>query len=329
MMAAMPLLALLLSSCSVATGQQQQQWAGTVSFDDAVLKTVGVPLNVTVSGATASATWRFTGEACREQNEPSLVFTTAGGTASLLGCGATDCSGAQNFYSFVGESHWGGAGSDWINGTVYHPPYPGKKNKVGTFSISKVSATNKQRPPQCKGGGNPAPAPPHNKPPEGPNPPALWPAPMHYRPAPPGGNSTAFIDPAALHLTCTGSADACADTVAPAFARGKAWALALPDADSSGATLRSVIVRISSSPPLQLDVNESYTLEVSSSVATITAATQWGALHAIESFFQLVLIEPWEDCPDCNKYKLRVDVPFSIEDAPRTRWRGKKTCFCH
>jgi hypothetical protein len=37
-----------------------------------------------------------------------------------------------------------------------------------------------------------------------------------------------------------------------------------------------------------------------------------------------VLIEPWDDCRDCNKYKLRVDVPFSIEDAPRTRWRGKK-----
>jgi hypothetical protein len=279
----MPLLLLTLLSCAgPVAGQQQQQWAGTVSFDDAALKTVGAPLNVTVSGATASATWRFTGEACREQHEPSLSFATAGGTASLLGCGAANCSGAQNFYSFVGESHWGGAGSDSINGTVYHPPYPGKKkDAVGTFSIAKVSATNKQRPPQCKGGGTPSPAPPHNKPPEGPNPPALWPAPMHYRPAPPGGNSTAFIDPAALHLTCTGSADACADTVAPAFARGKAWALSLADADSDGATLRSVIVRISSAPPLQLDVNESYTLQVSSSVATITAATQWCATFVL------------------------------------------------
>ena len=54
----------------------------------------------------------------------------------------------------------------------------------------------------------------------------------------------------------------------------------------------------------------------------VRAATQWGALYALETFFQLVLVEPWEQCPSCDAYKLREDVPFVIRDAPLVPWRG-------
>ena len=96
----------------------------------------------------------------------------------------------------------------------------------------------------------------------------------------------------------------------------------MPDADATGATLRSVVVLIAKAQPLQFGVNESYTLQVTSTRATITAQTQWGALHAIESFFQLVLIEPWEDCSNCRKFIMQPNVPFSLVDQPRTQWRG-------
>jgi len=83
-----------------------------------------------------------------------------------------------------------------------------------------------------------------------------------------------------------------------------------------------VIVTVAAVSSLQFGVNESYTLAVNVTHAVITAPTQWGALYGLESFFQLVLIEPWEVCPVCNKYVLRVDVPFTIHDTPRVQWRG-------
>jgi hypothetical protein len=114
----------------------------------------------------------------------------------------------------------------------------------------------------------------------------------------------------------------CASAISPAFVRGKTWAFTVPGADSTAATLTELIVDVGSDEPLQLGVNESYTLRVNSTHAVITAPTQWGAMYGLESFFQLVLIEPWEQCPNCNKYVLEEHVPFAIEDEPRVRWRG-------
>ena len=298
-------------------------WAGTISFDDSRLATTDAPLNVTVTGqSTATATWYFTGEGCRQQYEPALHFSATGNTVVLLGCGGStsNCSGALSFYTFVGNV----TGTGDVNGTVFHPPYPEKKQPVGSFAIAKVSTTNKQQQPQCKRHGPVPPSPPTPGPtpqPDGPNPPALWPAPADYHPAPNATASVAIIDASALRLDCSGT-DACESSIAPAFARAKAWALAVPDADSVGATLRTLTVHVAAAQPLQFDVNESYTLDVNSTHATIEAPTQWGALHGIESFFQMVLIEPWEQCPNCKKYIMQADVPFTLVDHPRTRWRG-------
>jgi hypothetical protein len=321
------LLAASLVSCHGSSSQlaaadaDSQQWAGTISFDDSRLATRDAPLNVTVTGKSAAVVWFFTGEGCREQYEPSLAFSATGNMVTLLGCGGKNCSGSSNFYTFAGNVSPAGD----INGTVFHPPYPERKQPVGSFALAKVSATNRQQPPQCRGHGpvpqpHPAPAPgpvPH---PDGPNPPALWPAPARYHPAP-GSGSVAIIDASALSLTCSGT-DACESSIKPAFVRAKAWALAVPDADPTGATLHNLVVRIAEAQPLQFGVNESYILEVTSTKAIITAPTQWGALHGIESFFQLVLIEPWEECPNCNKYIMRPAVPFRLVDRPRTQWRG-------
>jgi hexosaminidase len=145
-----------------------------------------------------------------------------------------------------------------------------------------------------------------------------------YTSAPAATGAQAIIDAAALALTCDAPAGTttCGDVVAPAFARGKAWAFATPGADATGATLRSVVVVVGASVPLAFGANESYSLEVNTTHAVVTASTQWGAMYGLESFFQLVLIEPWETCPVCNKYVIRADVPLSITDSPRVQWRG-------
>eukprot|EP01047_Picozoa_sp_COSAG01_P087234 COSAG01_NODE_19983_length_978_cov_1.156997_1_plen_117_part_00 len=86
--------------------------------------------------------------------------------------------------------------------------------------------------------------------------------------------------------------------------------------------MKEVSVLLGGTAALQLGVNESYTLLVNTSHAVVTAPTQWGAMYGLETFFQLLLIEPWETCAMCNSYVVKSDVPFLIEDSPRVRWRG-------
>ena len=299
-------------------------WAGTLSFDEANLQTKDVPLNVTIrlgQPATAGFSWYFTRstgtEICRGQLEPTLAWSvSSSGLVTAEGTGAN-----PDFYSFQGQLD---GATDSINGTIYHPPLS-QKQACGSFTIRPVSAANPPKPPQCHGKPpQPGPPPPHPSVNAHRNP-SMWPAPAGYTPAG-GGGSRAIVDAAALELACDGgSADAtatCASTIASAFARGKAWAFMVKDADVTGATLKTLSVAVTEAVPLQLGANESYSLNVNSTHATITAPTQWGALHGLESFFQLLLIEPWEECALCNKYVVKEDVPFSIVDAPRVRWRG-------
>ncbi len=60
------------------------------------------------------------------------------------------------------------------------------------------------------------------------------------------------------------------------------------------------------------DENESYQLQITPSQATLSAATDVGAMHGMETFLQLLKLEN-DTC----------SVPaISIDDAPRFRWRG-------
>lgn len=137
----------------------------------------------------------------------------------------------------------------------------------------------------------------------------------------------------------------------PAFGRGKVWAFPAPNIATAGATLNTVSVVIlgeeeaeegavgkdgkhtgSGVPSLQFGVNESYTLNINSSHAVVTAPTQWGAMHGLETFFQLVQLTEstrplssvaeaaWDEAS--FSYGLAERVPLTINDAPFVRWRG-------
>jgi hexosaminidase len=61
-----------------------------------------------------------------------------------------------------------------------------------------------------------------------------------------------------------------------------------------------------------VDEDESYQLNITSSQATLSAATDVGAMHGMETFLQLVSLEN-------NSCTLPV---VAVDDAPRFRWRG-------
>ena len=275
-------------------------WAGSLSFDEANLQTKNVPLNVTIMDhgsfpVRASFTWYFTKDgpsgSCRGQLEPTLTWSVddKSGLVTAQGTGQN-----PTFYSFQGQLD---RATNTINGTVYHPPFPSTNQACGTFTLRAVSAANPPRPPQCKAEPphhgpsppNPGPTPPPRPSTNAHKNPAVWPAPAVFTQADAG--SQAVVDAAGLKLACTGgNADAtaaCASAIAPAFARGKAWAFMAPNADATGATLKTVTVTLAAAVPLQLDVNESYSLTVNSTHAAVTAPTQWGAMHGLETFFQL------------------------------------------
>jgi N-acetyl-beta-hexosaminidase len=75
-------------------------------------------------------------------------------------------------------------------------------------------------------------------------------------------------------------------------------------------------VEIDASDPtdLQLGVNESYTLELSPTGGTLSAPTEYGILHGLETFRQLVY---WS-----GERHLLPGLPLTIRDAPRFPWRG-------
>jgi hexosaminidase len=67
--------------------------------------------------------------------------------------------------------------------------------------------------------------------------------------------------------------------------------------------------------PLQLDVNESYKLVISSTAAHLQAPTVWGVLHGLETFYQLLR--------SGNGGVIQIEViPLLIQDSPRFKHRG-------
>ena len=66
---------------------------------------------------------------------------------------------------------------------------------------------------------------------------------------------------------------------------------------------------------LELGVNESYTLSITTSGAQLSAETVWGALRGLETFIQTV------DYSDSMGYFIS-GVSVQITDSPRFAWRG-------
>ena len=89
---------------------------------------------------------------------------------------------------------------------------------------------------------------------------------------------------------------------------------------NSSQELTELQVTVIDDVELQLDVNESYSLHVPEhgGIAELTAATQYGARHGLETFTQLVSLDV---NGDGSTSVLRY-APWQIEDAPRFTWRG-------
>lgn len=84
------------------------------------------------------------------------------------------------------------------------------------------------------------------------------------------------------------------------------------DAGADAASLLTVQVAGPGDAVQSLDEDESYQLKVTSTGATLTAATDMGAMHGMETFLQLTTMEDG----GCH-------VPVvSIDDRPRFAWRG-------
>ncbi|WP_233580993.1 beta-N-acetylhexosaminidase [Acidipila sp. EB88] len=82
--------------------------------------------------------------------------------------------------------------------------------------------------------------------------------------------------------------------------------------DTSGATLLTIHVAGPGGAVQGVDEDESYTLKVTPEAATLTAATDVGAMHGMETLLQLAT----------NVRGACVLPAISIEDTPRFRWRG-------
>jgi hexosaminidase len=83
---------------------------------------------------------------------------------------------------------------------------------------------------------------------------------------------------------------------------------------SGGASNATLVIRVENSgrKVQELDEDESYTLEITSARATLTAPNALGALHGLQTFLQLIEPTPGGFA-----------VPaITIQDQPRFRWRG-------
>jgi hexosaminidase len=135
--------------------------------------------------------------------------------------------------------------------------------------------------------------------------PPVWPYPTAF------SNGTASVNVAAAGFTftaTTGSPDLTA-----AFARFQPLFFPHAVAVPVGGGLTGVTVSVANvSVPLQLGVDESYTLTVPVvGVATISAATVYGAYHGLQTLSQLVRFDF-----DAKAYSI-ANAPWTITDAPR------------
>jgi hexosaminidase len=76
----------------------------------------------------------------------------------------------------------------------------------------------------------------------------------------------------------------------------------------------SISIEATEYTALQLGVNESYMLDLSSTGGTLHAPTEYGILHGLETFRQLI---SWS-----GEHHLLPGLPIAIRDGPRFPWRG-------
>jgi hypothetical protein len=94
-----------------------------------------------------------------------------------------------------------------------------------------------------------------------------------------------------------------------------------------GVTFRFPSGGVKSGIELDLDMDERYTLTIKDgeSLITVNCNTVWGALRALETIAQLVVIE---EIDSSLYYVVSLDAPFTIIDQPRFKWRGMFYLMC-
>jgi hexosaminidase len=162
------------------------------------------------------------------------------------------------------------------------------------------------------------------------NGPSLWPLPVHIT----SGNGNVTVPPSISFVASTPSTDlsnaftriaalmfqhnlpASSRDIVEKLRAGGASKLGGVSADPVMSTINVNVADVN--VPLQLGVDESYTLNIPAdgSAATLTANTVYGAYHGLQTFSQLVR---WN--PDQKIYQVTA-APVVINDAPRFKWRG-------
>jgi hypothetical protein len=300
------MLALLAATVAGAAGAAEL-WCGSLDYGPYAK---GSPLNVSLTGATATISWVYDtdagGNTCTHDEEPGLKVVRNSTTIMFDGTGAN-----PDFYSFEAKLD---ASGTHMTGSVLQS---GNPKPVGSFTAVKNGPPNTKK---CI----PKPRPPPPPPPPPPRPTThalLWPLPKTYT----NGSLALGVDPAAGAGFFTGAVGS--KLLAAAFERYAA--LTFPHATSAGAAaansasgapaLKSLKVSVASLAEdfPQLETDESYELAIApTSGARLTAKTVFGALRGLETFSQLVMFDF-----DSGAYTLPY-APWKISDTPRFPHRG-------
>jgi hexosaminidase len=72
---------------------------------------------------------------------------------------------------------------------------------------------------------------------------------------------------------------------------------------------------------LQLGEDESYSLQTTKNSIDITSPTIWGALHALETVSQMIVLSDPHGSP-AYAIQTEMNLPITITDSPRFPWRG-------
>ena len=323
-------LALVTSTALVgaaASDVSVVRWAGTVTMPRGIAD--AVPMNMTVklargaagvgvpgrapSSGTAATSWVFDrnnkGQPCVPHSETGLLWneTSGGGAAAAVASGVGD-----DFYSLRGIITTDGTGRDHFDGNL-----TAAHGVRGHFHLSRAAP---RVPSRCRA----PPPPPQPQPRGGAANSTLWPAPRRFARR---GTQSMWVDAASFKFVLAGGAAGsaglhnavvrhralCFPHVAPEPPPRRAAGLG-----AEVEPLRVITVHVAQPDArLAYGVDESYNLTLSPGMpGTITAATVFGAYHALESFTQLLQFDF-----DAAAYRITGTVPLRIEDAPRFAWR--------